>query len=172
MNLRKNILSALLIAIGFILHQIVPGVIGGMKFDIMLAMVFIILFINQDFKNALVTALLSGVITAMTTTFPGGQIPNIIDKLVTCIVVYFMIKIARKFAHKNIVIGVVSFVGTIVSGSVFLYSASILVGLPVPFKGLFMGIVLPTSVTNIFITLFMYKIVMFALKISRVKLAD
>ena len=33
MNLRKNILISLLLAIGYNMHQITPGAIGSMKFD-------------------------------------------------------------------------------------------------------------------------------------------
>ncbi|MDF2891357.1 MAG: trpP, partial [Clostridia bacterium] len=67
MNLRKNILTALLIAMGYILHQVVPGTIGSMKLDIMLSFIFVALFINRDFKSVILTALLGGAITALTT---------------------------------------------------------------------------------------------------------
>jgi len=133
MNMKKNIVTALLIAIGYILHQIVPGAVGSMKFDIMLSMIFVALFINQDFKNTMVTAILGGIITAMTTTFPGGQLPNIIDKIVTCIAVYGMLKATEKLPYSKIRIGVISFIGTVISGTVFLFSALVLAGLPVPF---------------------------------------
>lgn len=166
MNLRKNILTALLLAIGFILHQLVPGIFAGMKFDLMLAVIFVAIFINSDFKNVLLTALIGGLITALTTTFPGGQIPNIIDKVITCIAVFVMIKASGKFRDNQICIGIISFVGTIISGTVFLLSALLIVGLPAPFKALFVGIVIPTSVTNVFITIIIYNAVRMALKVS------
>lgn len=169
MNLRKNILTALLIAMGYVLHQVIPGTIGSMKFDIMLSFVFVALLINRDFKNMILTALLSGVITALTTTFPGGQIPNIIDKLITCFVVYLLIKFFDRFKFKQGTVGFVSFVGTIISGSVFLYSALLLVGLPAPFPVLFAGIVLPTAFANIFVTLIAYNAAKTAIKASGVK---
>ncbi|MFT9496405.1 tryptophan transporter [Anaerosolibacter sp.] len=169
MNLRKNILSALLIAIGYILHQIVPGTIGSMKFDIMLSVIFVSLYINKDFKNAMVTALLGGIITAMTTTFPGGQIPNLIDKLVTCGIVFLMIKATERFPKQEIVRGAISFLGTVVSGTVFLTSALYISGLPAPFSVLFFGIVLPTSVTNIFLTAMIYQAVKLAMKVTGAK---
>ncbi|KXG73786.1 tryptophan transporter [Thermotalea metallivorans] len=172
MNLRKSILTALLIAIGYILHQIVPGTIGNMKFDIMLSVIFVSLLINRDFKNAVVTALLGGIITAMTTTFPGGQIPNIMDKLVTCSLVFLLIKLTENLKGQTIVVGIISFLGTIVSGIVFLTSALYMVGLPAPFHILFMGIVLPTAVTNIFATIFIYQTVKLAMKVSGIKLID
>ncbi|WP_120170416.1 tryptophan transporter [Thermohalobacter berrensis] len=171
MNLRKSILTALLLAIGFILHQIVPGTLGSMKFDLMLSFIFVSLLINNNFKNAILTALLGGIITALTTTFPGGQIPNLIDKLITCVILFFLIKFLSKIKLNNFSVGVISFIGTIISGTVFLLSALLIVGLPVPFKVLFIGIVLPTSITNTFITIIIYKAVLTALKLSGIKIA-
>ena len=172
MNMKKNIVTALLIAIGYILHQIVPGAIGSMKFDIMLSMIFVSLFINKDAKNAAVTAVLGGVITAMTTTFPGGQLPNIIDKVVTCILVYFMLRATEGFSHTRVKLAIISFIGTLISGTVFLLSALIMVGLPVPFLALFIGIVIPTSITNIFVTTFIHEIVQKSIKASGISLTS
>lgn len=169
MNLRKNIITALLIAIGFILRNIVPGVIGGMKFDLMLAVIFVCILINKDFKSAMVTAFLGGVICAMTTTFPGGQLPNIIDKFITCTLVFLMVKFAGKYNRHPLSIGAIAFLGTLISGSIFLISALFIAGLPAPFEILFMGIVLPTAVTNIFVTLIIYKAVNMAIKVTGVK---
>jgi hypothetical protein len=117
----------------------------------------------------LLTALLSGAITALTTTFPGGQIPNIIDKLITCFIVYLLIKLLDRFKSKQGTVGFIAFVGTIISGSVFLYSALLLVGLPAPFTILFVGIVLPTAFANIFVTLIAYNAARTAIKASGVK---
>jgi hypothetical protein len=171
-NLRKNILTALLIAIGVILRQIVPGTIGSMKFDIMLSVVFVSLLITKDFKNTVLTGLVAGLITAMTTTFPGGQIPNIIDKLITCCVVFGMIKLSEQFQNQTITRGVIAFIGTIISGTIFLTSALFIVGLPAPFEVLFLGIVLPTAVTNIFLTTFLYQTVLMAMKVTGIQLAE
>lgn len=169
MNLRKNILVSLLLAIGYIMHQVIPGTIGNMKFDLMLSFIFVALFISKDFKSTMLTALLGGFITALTTTFPGGQIANIVDKLVTCIAVYLMIKILDKIKYKQVATGIIAFIGTIISGSAFLYTALVLVGLPAPFSVLFAGIVLPTAVTNIFVTLVVYNAVNLALKATGAK---
>lgn len=154
--MRKNILIALLIAIGYIMHQVMPGTIGSMKFDLMLSFIFVALLITRDFKSTLLTALLGGMITAMTTTFPGGQIPNIIDKLITCFAVYGMLRLTDRLKFRHAVLGIIIFVGTVISGSVFLGTALLLVGLPAPFMVLFFGIVLPTAFANIFVTLIAY----------------
>ncbi|MBS4538794.1 tryptophan transporter [Clostridium sp. D2Q-11] len=172
MDLRKNILTALLLAIGFIMHQVVPGALGSMKFDFMLSFMFVALIINKDFKSTLLTALLGGIITAMTTTFPGGQIANIIDKIVTSLVVYGLIMIYSKAKFNVITIGIISFIGTMVSGTVFLAVALFMVGLPAPFNLLFATIVIPTSITNIFITVVVHNVVIKVVKITRIKFID
>ena len=168
--LRKNILTALLMAIGFILRQLIPGLIGGMKGDIMLSVIFVSLLINREFKNALLTGLLGGLITAMTTTFPGGQLPNVIDKLITCMVVYYMIKLLSRFEGNTAVTGAIAFVGTVISGSIFLASALVISGLPAPFTTLFSVVVLPTAGVNIFMTLVVYSTVKTAIKVSGIKM--
>jgi hypothetical protein len=159
MDLRKNILSALLLALGYILHQIMPGAIGGMKFDVQLAMLFVIIAVNMDFKNTMVTALASGIITALTTTFPGGQLPNIIDKLITSFIVFYMFSFLSKHFSKQICIIVTGLVGTVISGTVFLTSALLIVGLPAPFLALFLTVVVPTALTNIVLTSVLYNLV-------------
>jgi hypothetical protein len=169
MNLRKNILTALLLAIGFVLHQVIPGIIGSMKFDLMLSFMFVALFINKDFRGTVLTALVTGFITAMTTTFPGGQIANVVDKLITCLVVYLLIKAAGKYKLNQLSVGVIAFIGTIVSGTVFLGTALLIFGLPAPFMALFAGIVLPTALSNIFITLFVFNAAKLAIRATGIK---
>lgn len=169
MNLRRTILTALLLAIGFVLHQITPGILGGMKFDLFLSFVFISLLLNGTFQNALLTGLLGGILTALTTTFPGGQIPNILDKVITCIVLFLILKVMGQFKDKQVFIGFFAFVGTFVSGTAFLGSALLLIGLPAPFTALFTTIVIPTSITNTFVTLIIYQVVQQALKVTGAK---
>lgn len=171
MDLRKSIFTSLLLAIGFILHQIVPGIFTGMKFDILLSVVFISIIINTDFKNAMLTGILSGVISALTTTFPGGQLPNVIDKIVTSLVIFAIVKLLGKYKSNIFGVGFVAFVGTIVSGSVFLYSALLITGLPAPFMALFVAVVLPASAANIFASVFLYKAVNMAFRVTMAKTA-
>lgn len=159
MEIRKIILSALLLAVGFILHQIIPGFIGGMTFDVQLAMLFVIIVINMDFKNTVATALASGIITAFTTKFPGGQIPNVLDKIVTSLIIYFLFKLLTRFMNRQVAVTIISLVGTVVSGTVFLASALLIVGLPAPFKLLFISVVIPTSIANTIITPILYNMV-------------
>ncbi|MDD4570180.1 MAG: tryptophan transporter, partial [Tepidanaerobacteraceae bacterium] len=51
------ILTSLLIAIGLVLHYVVPPIVGGMKPDFLLAMLFVALYIDHSPKNALVAGL-------------------------------------------------------------------------------------------------------------------
>ena len=166
MKLRENIFTTLLLAIGLVVHQITPGLLGGMKFDFLLIFMTLAIVLNPKFKNTILTGFLSGILSAMTTTVPGGQIPNIIDKALASLVIYLLIKMLFKLKNKNIVIGLVGGLGTLVSGMVFFISASILVGLPVPLAAMVTGIVLPTAIVNTGGTIFIFNIVNLAMKRS------
>ncbi|MBU5439449.1 tryptophan transporter [Tissierella sp. MSJ-40] len=166
MKLRNNIFTALLLAIGFILHQITPGILGGMKFDFLLSFIFISLLINDTFKNAMLTALLGGLLSALTTTFPGGQIPNIIDKLFTCITLFAVIKYIRCFNLNFFIVALIGGLGTLLSGTIFLLSAVFITGTPIPVKTLIITVVIPTSLINGIGAVFIYGAIKKALKIS------
>lgn len=164
MNLKNNIFTTLLLAIGLIMHQITPGILGGMKFDFLIIFMVIAIILNPKFQNTLLTGFLGGLLSAMTTTFPGGQLPNILDKLVTCLVLCFLINFLEQFKDNYIAVGFLGGIGTFVSGMVFLTSALYIVGLPAPFMTLVIGIVLPTTVINTIGTVFVYKIVKTAMR--------
>jgi len=160
MKIRNMILTSVLLAIGFVLHSIVPAFFG-MKFDLLLTFMFIAIAINPTLKNTVLSGLLSGLITAMTTTFPGGQIPNLIDKMITALIVYSLIKVMGTGVAK---IGIIGFIGTLSSGIIFLTSALAIVGLPAPMNLLIMTIVIPSAVANTAITVVVYKAVQIAIK--------
>ena len=66
-NTKKLIMNALLLAIGALLHQITPILGLPMQPDFALAMLFIIMILNDgDYKIILVSALITGIFTAMT----------------------------------------------------------------------------------------------------------
>ena len=97
LNTKKMVMNALLLAIGAILHQITPALGLPMQPDFALAMLFIIMIINDnDYKTSLICAIITGVFTALTTKFPGGQLPNIIDKILTVNVMFLVIIIINK----------------------------------------------------------------------------
>jgi len=166
MKLRKNILTTLLLAIGFILHQITPGILGGMKFDFLLIFMIVSLLLNPKFENVMFTGLLAGLLSAMTTSFPGGQLPNIIDKMVACLILFVIIKFFYQFKNNSIVVGVIGGIGTFISGTVFLGSARLMVGLPVPMNVLMRAVVLPTTLINGIGIVFIYGLVRRAIKLS------
>lgn len=165
MKLKDYIFTTFLLAIGLILHQITPGIFGGMKFDFLLIFMFVSILINVKLKNIILTALLGGLLSAMTTTFPGGQLPNILDKIVTCIVVVGLIRLFKNYYLNIFVVGLIGGIGTFVSGMTFLISAAFIIGLPAPMKVLVTGIVIPTTLINIIGTVFIYRLVNKSLKL-------
>ena len=75
---KKLTLNSLLLALGLLLHQLTPALGLSIQPDIALAMLFSIMLLNKDdYKSCLIAGIITGIFTAMTTKFPGGQIPNI-----------------------------------------------------------------------------------------------
>lgn len=175
-NTRKLVLNSILLAMGLLLHQITPALGLPMQPDMALAMLFTIMILNkEDYKTCLMAGLITGIFTALTTKFPAGQIPNVVDKVVTANLMYLMMYVMYRLPiinklqekKKDLVIASVLFpVGTLVSGTIFLLSAQILVGLPGSLEALFMVAVAPAIVINLVAGMFLYKVV--NLSISRV----
>lgn len=165
MSTKKLTLSAILLAMGLALHYMMPGIIGAMKIDIQLAMLFIAIMICKDYKSTVALGIVSGILTAVTTTFPGGQLPNIIDKIVTVNVVFLIMFLTQKLNAK-IRIFLISTIGTLCSGTVFLSTAALIVGLPphASFTALFISVVIPAVVANTIIVYVIYGIIDVSLK--------
>ncbi|MGE7601958.1 tryptophan transporter [Peribacillus sp. NPDC097675] len=156
----KTLVSlSLLIGIGAALHFIVPGFFLGMKPDMMLLMMFLAIVLYPEKRNVFIVALAAGAISAMTTTFPGGQIPNIIDKFVTAFLFYLLFIGFKKFSTSVISVCILTALGTIISGAIFLGSAYYIVSLPGPFVVLFGAVVLPAVLLNTVAMVFIYPIV-------------
>ena len=119
MKTKKLVLSAILLAIGSVLHFITPPVLFGVKPDFLLVMTFVSIYISKDFKLTLVIGLAAGIIAALTTSFPVGQIPSIFDKLISSLVVFAVFS-AMKFNVNDLKMALVNLLGTLVSGVVFL----------------------------------------------------
>jgi hypothetical protein len=156
MNLRKIILSSLLLSIGLVLHQLVPPILFGMKPDFLLSMMFIAIVLCDDYKLTLIIGLAAGILTAATTTFPGGQLPNIIDKIITSNLVFILFRVLKNKVNSQFRISLVSFIGTLVSGTVFLGTAYLLVGLPASFLALALGVVIPATIFNMIASIILY----------------
>lgn len=172
-NTKKLIINALLLGIGAILHQITPALGIPMQPDFALVMLFIVMIINfGDYKTSLIAGIVTGIFTALTTKFPLGQVPNIIDKIVTVNLIYMLMIFMKQFIKRGFEINnvkismivVIFSLGTLISGTTFLVSAQILVGLPISFGILFSTVVLPAVLLNSIAGVFLYKIVVSSLK--------
>ncbi|OBR90322.1 MULTISPECIES: tryptophan transporter [Clostridium] len=164
MNLKKMIINSILLAIGAVLHQITPPLILGMKPDLSLAMLFIILVFNREYKTCLCAGIVAGILAAATTAFPGGQFANVIDKFVTINIMFVLIKPLRDRINNQITILLVTAVGTIISGSTFLMVVLLTVGLKTSFTALFLSVVLPAAVINTIAGAILFNIINVALK--------
>ena len=158
-NTKKMAANAILIAIGAILHQITPPF--GMQADFSLAMLFIIIVLNKDYKTTLTCGIIVGVFAALTTKTPGGQIPNIIDKFITCNIIYLILLPLRKKISKIKQMALILPLGTLISGTTFLTLLMIIAGLPggMSFEALFIAVVIPTMVANTILGIIIFKIV-------------
>lgn len=166
-NIKKMVLNSILLAIGLLLHQITPTLGLPMQPDFALAMLFIVIILNKgEYKVTLVSGIIIGLFTAITTKFPGGQLPNIIDKFITIHVVYLLILALNKIKIINsrdekigslIKVLIIFPIGTLVSGLSFLISANFIVGLPASFMNLFLVVVVPAVVMNMIIGVILFK---------------
>ncbi|KAB7704951.1 tryptophan transporter [Bacillus aerolatus] len=166
MNTKSLVSLSLLIGMGAVLHTVMPGLFLGMKPDMMLTMMFLGILLFPNVKSVLLAGLVTGIISGLTTAFPGGLIPNMIDKPVTAFVFYGLFILFIKYSKNAAGAAFLTAIGTIVSGVVFLSSALVIVGLPGPFAALFLTIVLPASVVNAVVMLVIYPIVQSVLKRS------
>ncbi|MDK2882878.1 MAG: hypothetical protein PWQ41_43 [Bacillota bacterium] len=158
MKVKEMAVTALFLALGFVLHQITVGLLAGMKPDFVITMLFVSFLILRNARLTLPAGLAAGIIAALTTSMPGGQLPNIIDKLITAAVAMGIIKALAGRLNDYLLAAVVGFVGTIVSGLAFISSLAVIIGLPAPFMALFVTVVLPTAAINTFLTPFLYGI--------------
>ncbi len=154
MRMYDLVLAALLVGIGLILHGVFPGILAGMKPDFSLVMLFIVLLLVPDKRVGFITGIATGIITALTTTFPMGQIPNIVDKLVTTLVVMALVTVIPR----KLVLPCTGILGTLVSGVTFLTTAAIIAELGASFTSLMGVVVLPATVINTVALLLLYPI--------------
>ncbi|MFC0475053.1 tryptophan transporter [Robertmurraya beringensis] len=158
MNTKNLVALSLLVGMGAVLHAVVPPILFGMKPDMMLTMMFLGIMLFPEKKNVLLVSLVTGIISGLTTSFPGGLFPNIIDKPITAFVFFGLFLALKKFRNNMVSVGVLTAVGTVVSGLVFLSAASVIAGLPGPFAALFAGVVLPATVVNTIAMIVLYPI--------------
>ena len=149
-NTKQLVTNSLLLAVGFLLHYVTPAIGLPMQIDFSLITLILVINLNKNsFGACMAAGIATGIFSGITTKFPMGMIPNIIDKIVTTIAAYLLIKLLDKTAlHNKIKAVITNAVGTLISGTVFLVSALLLVGLPAPFSLLFATVVIPAVVVN------------------------
>ena len=150
MKTKQLVTNALLLAVGFLLHYITPTLGLPMQIDFSLITLVLIISLNKNsFSTCLAGGIATGIFSGLTTKFPMGLIPNIIDKIMTTIAVYLFIRLLDKTTLSSKIKAIaVNAVGTLVSGIVFLGSALLLTGLPAPFSLLFTTVVIPAIAVN------------------------
>ncbi|MDD7363062.1 MAG: tryptophan transporter [Peptoniphilus sp.] len=169
MSTKSLVQGAIFIALGTIFHYIVPGFFYGMRPDFLLFFMVAYIVIYPDIKHTLAIGAAMAVMSAITTTFPGGQIANLIDKPITALFAMFM---CRNVLKEGIVKRtILYFISTIVSGTVFLLAAMLIVGLPggAPFAALFVTVVLPTAALNAVMGIVYERVIGGRLKSSRAR---
>jgi len=169
-NIRKMTINAILLALGALLHQITPALGFPMQPDFAIMLLIIIIYLNKDYKTTLISSIIIGIFTALTTKFPGGQVPNIIDKIITGNIIFFFFLATRDKVKENIKICIALPFGTAISGFTFLTSAFFLVGLPGEFIQLIIAVVLPAAILNLIIGTILYKIIVRSLAINKLKI--
>jgi hypothetical protein len=172
MNTKVLVSLALLVGIGAVLHTVVPPILFGMKPDMMLTMMFLAILLFPSVKNVALVSLTTAVISALTTSFPGGQIANLIDKPITAFVFFALFMLVKKATGiKTPVAAALTAVGTLVSGTVFLAAAALIVGLPGgnSVMALVAAVVLPATVVNTIVMVVIYPIVQSVLKRTSIK---
>ncbi|MGG7176649.1 tryptophan transporter [Clostridium paraputrificum] len=164
MKTKKMIINAILIAIGVILHVVTPAIGLPAQPDFALAMLFVIMILNKDYKTTLFSGIIIGIFTALTTKTVGGQLPNIIDKLVTCNVMYLVLMPLREKVNKNVQAIVLLLFGTGLSGLTFLTSLAVIIGIKGSIIAPILAVVIPTAIINVIIGLIIFKVVERAIK--------
>lgn len=169
MNTRVLVILSLLVGIGFVLHYAIPPVLFGMKPDMSLAMMFLGIILFPRFGYVVLLSLLTGFVSALTTSFPMGQILNIIEKPMTAILFFGLYLLIKNIGKDHITAPALTIVGTLISGAIFLSIGLFIVDVNVGagFLPLFTANVLPAVVLNTIVMVIIYPVVQGVLKRSQ-----
>jgi hypothetical protein len=168
MNTKNLVVLSLLAGIGVVLHTVMPAFLT-IKPDMMLAMMFLGIILIPEIKSVMLLSIVTGGLSALTTGFPGGQLPNIIDKPITALIFFGLFLALKKFSTSIISVAVLTAIGTLVSGSVFLGAAHFIVGLPSSFTVLFAAGVLPAIALNTIIMVILYPVALSIVKRTKLQ---
>ncbi|ELK47660.1 tryptophan transporter [Halobacillus sp. ACCC02827] len=159
MNIRVLVMLSLLVGIGAVLHAVAPPFFFGMRPDMMLAMMFLGILMFPKVPYVLLISLATAFISALTTTAPGGQLANIIDKPVTAFAFFALVLMTKKISHHKVTQPVLAGIGTMISGSIFLAVVLYIIGLmDASFGIMFATVVLPATAFNILFIAVVYPI--------------
>lgn len=169
MKLQKLVLMALFLGIGTILNAMIPGFFFGMKPDMLLTMMFIAIFLFADKGNIVVLGLAAGILSGLTTTIPGGFLPNIIDKLITSAVIFLLFILFKHLLNRKLTALILTAVGTVMSGTIFLTALTLVGALPAKasFIAMFTAVVLPAAAINTVFVMIIFPIIMRIMSRSR-----
>lgn len=169
MNTRVLVLLSLLVGIGFVLHYAIPPIMFGMKPDMSLAMMFLGIILFPRFKYVLLLSILTGFVSGLTTSFPMGQMLNIIEKPLTAIAFFALYVLVKNISTNYIKAPILTIVGTLMSGTIFLFIGLHIIGIDVNagFVLLFTANVLPAVVLNTIVMVIIYPVVQEVLKRSQ-----
>ena len=96
---KQLVTNALLLAVGFLLHYVTPAIGLPMQIDFSLITMILVINLNKNsFSTCLVSGVATGIFAGITSKFPFGLVPNIVDKITTAIFVYLLIKLLDKTA--------------------------------------------------------------------------
>ncbi|MCK4258514.1 MAG: hypothetical protein KAX49_06020 [Halanaerobiales bacterium] len=155
----KDILdTTLLLLIGVIYYTIFQPIfpVSGLKPDFTLAVLFVIILMKDDFRIITFSILFLSIFASLFTTFSGSWI-NVIEKVISCGLLYHLVHYLRKYiSNQEIMICIISLVGTVLSGCIFCALAEAFVGLPVPFSIFLRKVILPSAFMNLGIAYVLY----------------
>src|SRR5699024_10943200 len=151
---------SLLVSIGAVLHAIAPPILFGMLPDRLLAMMFLGILLLPKPKYTLLLSIATGMMWALTTTMPGGEIANMIVKPISAFIFLGIFSLINNLISAHISASSLPAIGTIVSGSIFLVITLFVVNLQDGgFLGMFAAVVLPASVVNTISMIVIYPLV-------------
>src|SRR5690625_2259987 len=83
-----------------------------MRPDMLLAMMFLGIMLFPKTKYVVLLSIVTGVVSALTTTVPGGQLANIIDKPITALIFLGLFLLVKNKVNGNISAPVLTVIGT------------------------------------------------------------
>lgn len=167
MNTRVLVILSLLVGIGAALHFVMPPIYGVTP-DMMLAMMFLGIMLFPKFKYVVILSIVTGVLSALSTSAPGGQIANLIEKPITALIFFALFLLFKDKVNHNVTAPVLTAIGTMISGSIFLSFVLYVIGLMEgAFLFAFTTAVLPAAGLNTVLMVIIYPVVQQILKRSK-----